>query len=229
MKPSHKTEEFWHKQLGEEWSNLLSAILQDPYMDKLMLKLEEEYARTQVYPTKKQVFRAFRETPPSSLRVVLLGQDPYHDGNATGLAFDCGVSQSPSMKSILQAYEDCYPDHFNTDLMDGKLHQWANEGVLLLNTALTVVARNPGSHTKYWNKFIKATLTTISENMPGVIFLLWGNYAKSYKPLLGNCRVLEATHPAAAQYNKESWVCDHFLKVNEYLLASNGPDFIINW
>jgi uracil-DNA glycosylase len=224
MKP-----EFWNNQLGEGWSAILADLLSSEYMGKLMTKVKEEYRLGPVYPDKPNVFRAFRETPWENLRVVILGQDPYHNGSATGLAFaNVGESISPSLKKIEDLHHRYGIDnsHF---VFDPSLESWAAQGVLLLNTALTVQKGKAGSHTKYWKKFTEAVLETISKNRPDCIFMLWGNDAKAFKPFLGSCRVLEYVHPAYACYKGIDWNCPNFNEANELLEFSNGTEFKILW
>lgn len=221
--------EFWNKQLGEGWSAALADLLSSEYIKKLMAKVNEEYKITTVYPAKANVFRAFRETPWESLRVVILGQDPYHNGSAIGLAFaNEGETTSPSLKKIedLHYRYGIENSHF---CFDPSLKSWASQGVLLLNTALTVQKGKAGSHTKYWKKFTQGVLEAISKNRPDCIFMLWGNDAKAFKPFLGNCRVLEYVHPAYACYKGIDWNCPNFNEANELLSLSNGEEFKILW
>lgn len=223
--------EFWKTQLGEEWSAALADLLSSEYAEKLLAKVNSLYKETVVYPKKSDVFRAFRLTGFKDVRVVILGQDPYHDGSSTGLAFANSralpdVSMSPSLKKIHGAWEKVSHGHF---YFDDTLEPWAEQGVLLLNTALTVEKRKPGSHTKYWKKFTEGVLSAINRDRPDVICLLWGKQAQEYKPLLNNCTVLEYSHPASAIYNGTDWDCPHFDQVNEILTKSNGPEFQILW
>jgi uracil-DNA glycosylase len=221
--------EFWNNQLGEGWSAALADLLSSEYMGKLMDKVREEYRLGTVYPEKPRVFRAFRETPWNDLRVVILGQDPYHNGSATGLAFaNEGEVTSPSLRKIEDLHHRYGIDHSHF-CFDPSLESWAKQGVLMLNTALTVKKGQAGSHTKYWKKFTEGVLKTIAENKPDCIFMLWGNDAKSFKPVVGNCRVLEYAHPAYACYKGIDWNCDGFNKANELIESSNGSEFRILW
>lgn len=228
MKP-----EFWNKQLGDGWSAVLADLLSSEYADKLMNKLNSEYSRTTVYPKKTNVFRAFRETPWEDLRVVILGQDPYHDGSATGLAFGnawnpSNIKVSPSLRKIEDYHHSGAIDysHFVFDL---SMESWAKQGVLMLNTALTVEKGRAGSHTKYWKKFTEGVLKTIAEHRPDCIFMLWGGHAKAYKPLVKNCNVLEFVHPAYASYKKIDWKCPNFDQANSILEGANGSEYRILW
>ena len=198
-----------------------------------MDKLNSEYSRTTVYPSKTNVFRAFRETPWEDLRVVILGQDPYHDGSATGLAFanawdPNNLKISPSLKKIEDYHNSEDIDH-SLFVLDTSLESWTKQGVLLLNTALTVEKGLAGSHTKYWKKFTEGVLKTIAENRPDCIFMLWGGHAKAYKPLIKNCNVLEFVHPAYASYKKIDWKCPNFNQANSILESANGSEYRILW
>lgn len=228
MKP-----DFWKKQLGEGWSAVLADLLSSEYADKLVNKLNDEYNTATVFPEKTNVFRAFRETPWQDLRVVILGQDPYHDGSATGLAFANNLSldnlkMSPSLRKIDKWHATGAIENSRL-VMDASLEPWAKQGVLLLNTALTVRQKEAGSHTKYWKKFTHGVLETIAEWRPDCIFMLWGNHAKAFKPLLKNCTVLEYVHPAYASYRGVDWACPNFNEANQILKDANGPEFQILW
>jgi uracil-DNA glycosylase len=229
MKP-----EFWNKQLGDGWSAILADLLSSEYADKLMNKLNSEYGRTTVYPKKSNVFRAFRETPWEDLRVVILGQDPYHDGRATGIAFandfdPSRLNLSPSLDKIADLHQKHFGIEHSHFAFDPSLEPWTKQGVLMLNTALTVEKGRAGSHTKYWKKFTEGVLKTIAEWRPDCIFMLWGGHAKAYKPLVKNCNVLEFVHPAYACYKHIDWKCPNFDEANSLLEASNGKESRILW
>tara|TARA_R110002153_G_scaffold32343_1_gene97869 strand:- start:319 stop:1005 length:687 start_codon:yes stop_codon:yes gene_type:complete len=224
---------FWKKQLGEGWSAVLADLLSSEYADKLINKLNEEYNTETVFPEKTNVFRAFRQTPWEDLRVVILGQDPYHDGSATGLAFantltPDNLKMSPSLKKIDNWHHKEGIKH-STFAMDTSLESWASQGVLMLNTALTVKQKEAGSHTKYWKKFTHEVLKTIAEWRPDCIFMLWGNHAKSFKPLIKSGIVLEYVHPAYASYRGIEWECPNFNEANRIIEGANGPEFQILW
>ena len=225
--------EFWNKQLGEDWSAILADLLSSEYADKLLNKLNDEYNAGVVYPKKSDVFRAFRETPWKDLRVVILGQDPYHDGSATGLAFANkldlnNIRYSPSLQKIENLHRRSGIEHSSL-LLDSSLESWTKQGVLMLNTALTVKQKQAGSHTKYWKKFTHGVLETIAEWRPDCIFMLWGNHAKAFKPLIKNCIVLEYVHPAYANYRGIGWDCPNFNEANKILEDANGPEYQILW
>tara|TARA_R110000751_G_C13728477_1_gene476256 strand:- start:54 stop:746 length:693 start_codon:yes stop_codon:yes gene_type:complete len=225
--------DFWKKQLGEGWSAILADLLSSEYADKLLNKLNEEYKRTTVYPKKSEVFRAFKETPWENLRMVILDREPYQDGKATGLAFankfnPNNLTLSPSLREIEKLHQRYEIEHSHF-VFDSSMASWAEQGILLLNTTLTIEKGNTESHTKYWKKFTEEVLKTIAEWRPDCIFMLWGNHAKSFKPLIKNCNVLENIHPNYAVNCKLDWKCPNFDQANKILEDANGPEYKILW
>ena len=186
--------------IEQSWKNALADEFGKPYFESLVRFLRSEKAAGQtIYPTGSQIFRAFDLTPLDELKVVILGQDPYHGpGQAHGLSFSvsAGVPAPPSLKNIFKEIEldlgvkmSGYPD----------LEKWARQGVLLLNAVLTVRAGMAASHSKIgWEEFTDAVIRYISDNCEGVVFLLWGNFARSKSALIDRSRhhVLEAAHPS---------------------------------
>ena len=186
--------------IEQSWKNALADEFGKPYFESLVRFLRSEKAAGQtIYPPGSQIFRAFDLTPLNELKVVILGQDPYHGpGQAHGLSFSvsAGVPAPPSLKNILKEIESDlgvkmsgYPD----------LEKWARQGVLLLNAVLTVRAGMAASHSKIgWEEFTDAVIRYISDNCEGVVFLLWGNFARSKSALIDRSRhhVLEAAHPS---------------------------------
>src|SRR5947209_6942685 len=181
------------------WKPPLNDQLRQPYFHKLKEFLEQERERFAVYPPEPDVFNALKLTPFDSVKVVILGQDPYHDeGQAHGLAFSVrrGVTPPPSLRNIfkeLQADVGC-PKPAN-----GNLEPWAKQGVLLLNTVLTVRAHQPGSHRgKGWEKFTDAAITAVGNKPDPVVFVLWGAPAQKKIPLIDTARhtVLKSPHPS---------------------------------
>ena len=182
---------------------------------------EEKAAGKTIYPPGPQIFRAFDLTPLPDVKVVILGQDPYHGpGQAMGLSFSVpdGVPAPPSLKNIFREISD--------DLglqMSGRpnLEKWARQGVLLLNTALTVLAGSPASHSRIgWQEFTDAVIRTVSERCDGVVFLLWGRFAQSKASLIDSSRhlVLMAAHPSPLA-GGAFFGCRHFSKTNDYLIS----------
>lgn len=225
----------WAKNVGSwAYREDFLEFLESPYMSRV-LKMIMRSSET-VYPSKKNVFKAFTLCPPTNLKVVILGQDPYHDGSATGLAFandNETLKISPSLRRILA----CVEREYNTLEIDKdvSLQTWANQGVLLLNTALTVEKGKAGSHTKMWKIFTKFVIKYIAENFPGTIFMLWGAHAQSFQKIddvdiADTCHVLTCEHPVASQYRGiTEWNCDNFKEANKILKEQNGKEYCIEW
>lgn len=210
--------------IEESWKQALAEEFEKPYFASLVRYLHEEKAagRT-IFPPGPDIFKAFELTPVDKVKVVILGQDPYHGyGQAMGLSFSvpANVPAPPSLKNIFKEIED--------DLgirMSGcpDLRKWAEQGVLLLNSVLTVRSGEPASHGAIgWQQFTDAVIRYISEHCNGVVFLLWGNFARSKKPLIDTSRhyVLEAAHPSPLARGA-FFGCRHFSKTNE-ILQSEG-------
>lgn len=205
---------FWLKHIDKSWYERDKEFWNSDYMKKLIGYLGDRYKKATVYPEKDNIFRAFRLTPFDKVRVVILGQDPYPDGSATGLAFANSsdtLDISPSLKKIYESVERDMYEGLLIDF-DYTLEEWAEQGVLLLNTALTVEKFNIGAHSKYWETFTQHILSML---LPGTHVCLWGNHAKMYEKFLKDCYVYKCTHPASAHYNKIDWKCDNFREINK--------------
>jgi len=210
--------------IEQSWKNALAGEFEKPYFASLVRFLhEEKNAGRKIFPPGSQIFRAFDLTPVEQVKVVILGQDPYHGyGQAHGLSFSVpdGVPAPPSLKNIFKEIE--------SDLgikMSGypNLERWARQGVLLLNAVLTVRSGEAASHSKIgWEEFTDAVIRHISENCNGVVFLLWGNFARSKRELIDRNRhyVLEAAHPSPLARGA-FFGCRHFSQANN-LLAAQG-------
>ena len=210
--------------IEQSWKNALADEFEKPYFASLVRFLHEEKAAGQrIYPPGSQIFKAFELTPVDQVKVVILGQDPYHGaGQAMGLSFSvpANIPAPPSLKNIFKEIHDDlgitmsgYPD----------LEKWARQGVLLLNAVLTVRAGQPASHSSIgWTEFTDAVIKYISDHCTGVVFLLWGNFARSKKALIDTSRhyVLEAAHPSPLAWGA-FFGCRHFSKTNE-ILAREG-------
>lgn len=210
--------------IEQSWKNALADEFEKPYFASLVRFLHEEKAAGQrIYPPGSQIFKAFELTPVDQVKVVILGQDPYHGaGQAMGLSFSvpANIPAPPSLKNIFKEIHDDlgitmsgYPD----------LEKWARQGVLLLNAVLTVRAGQPASHSSIgWTEFTDAVIKYISAHCTGVVFLLWGNFARSKKALIDTSRhyVLEAAHPSPLARGA-FFGCRHFSKTNE-ILAREG-------
>lgn len=225
------------KFLGKEWAYHLEGRLSPAKFKVLGEKIKELRQTFTIYPSKENVFKAFHLTPFDEVKVVLIGQDPYHDGSADGLAFSASLNTlkcPPSLKNILGEIERSYPqnsarlDYGSLDPWD--LSRWARQGVFLTNTAYTVQRSKPGSHVVYWKPFFKEVVKTINEHRQDVVWLLLGNEAKEFKFFITNPShaVVEAAHPAADLYRKESlfYGSGCFEKVNEELSARNIKEII---
>ena len=218
-----KIEESWKQVLADEFSSL--------YFKNLVAFVKEAYSKGIVYPPGKYIFEAFNRTPFDKVKVVILGQDPYHEPNqAHGLCFSVqkGVRLPPSLVNIYKELED----EFGTKFLnrDGDLSHWADQGVLLLNATLTVAAGNAGSHQgRGWEMFTDAVVSKLAEQRENLVFMLWGSYARRKGAVINRKRhlVLECAHPSPLSVYRGFFGCGHFKKANEYL-ASNGLS-VIDW
>jgi len=215
---------------GNDWDSILDAEFQKEYYLKLREFLKAEYFSKVIYPPMGDIFNALKYTAYSDVKVLLLGQDPYHGASqAHGLAFSVqrGIDTPPSLKNIykeLQADLGCYIPN------NGCLLKWAEQGVLLLNTSLTVQGGLANSHRKKgWEIFTDKVILCLNEREKPVIFLLWGNNAREKKLLITNPQhyVLEAPHPSPLSAHAGFFGCRHFSKVNE-ILRGNGA-LAIDW
>lgn len=216
--------------IEQSWKDALAGEFEKPYFASLVRFLREEKAAgKKIFPPGGQIFHAFELTPVSQLKVVILGQDPYHGlGQAHGLSFSVpeGVPAPPSLKNIFKEIESDMGVN-----MSGypNLEKWARQGVLLLNAVLTVRSGEAASHSKIgWEEFTDAVIRYISDNCEGVVFMLWGNFARSKSGLIDRTRhcVLEAAHPSPLARGA-FFGCRHFSRANGYL-ASCGKQ-PIDW
>ena len=206
------------------WLSILESEFSSSYFYELKKFLEEEKSKYIIFPKGSAIFNAFNTTPFEKVKVVLLGQDPYHgDGQANGLCFSVsdGIKPPPSLVNIFKELKDDLRIPISTS---GNLQSWAQQGVLLLNATLTVRAHQPGSHQgKGWEKFTDAVIRAISEHKTGVIFLLWGNFAKSKASLIDTHKhfILQCAHPSPFSAYNGFMGCKHFSKTNA-ILRENG-------
>jgi len=216
----------------DTWAKPLNPLLSSEAMLKLGAKLADFYNSSTVYPEVDNIFKAFQLCKYDNLKVVILGQDPYHDGRAIGLSFGNkeGTKVSPSLQIIKKELEQEYGE---LGPFDHSLKNWAKQGVLLLNTALTVKEGSPGSHLEHWEFFTKGVLELICKNNSGVIFILWGKKAQAYRTLEMTHfhHVLESAHPAAELRRKNAGFLGngHFKRTNDLINMMNGEAFEINW
>lgn len=207
-------------QIEESWKRVLADEFSQPYFAAIKaFLLQEKQAGKTIYPPGPLIFNAFNQTPFDQVKVVILGQDPYHNpGEAMGLSFSVpkGVRVPPSLQNIYKEIQSSLgiapPTH-------GDLTHWAQQGVLLLNAMLTVQARTPASHQKIgWQNFTDAVIRHLSAEKEGVVFMLWGNFARQKKALIDQSKhyVLEAAHPSPLAGNAFQG-CGHFAAANEIL------------
>lgn len=213
------------------WKQVLAAEFEKPYFEQIAAHIKAEKANGQViYPSGKQIFHAFACTPFAQVKVVLLGQDPYHNpGQAMGLSFSVpdGVPPPPSLQNM---YKELATDIGINPPKTGNLSSWAQQGVLLLNAGLTVRANEPNSHKLIgWQQFTDAVISVLSEQKTNLVFLLWGKFAQEKAKLI-NARkhcILTAAHPSPLSAHNGFFGCKHFSKSNEYLTKHLQPP--INW
>ncbi|MFC4666798.1 uracil-DNA glycosylase [Falsiporphyromonas endometrii] len=214
----------WKEALKDEFSKL--------YFDILTNFIREEYAGpTPIYPPAKLIFRAFDECPFDKVKVVILGQDPYHEaGQAEGLSFSV-PDNCPIPPSLRNIYQEIFSDLGRPSVMKtGHLIDWARQGVLLLNATLTVKAKEAGSHqNKGWETFTDAAIQKLASERSGIVFLLWGAYAGKKAAMIDPKKhlILKAPHPSPLAAYRGFFGCKHFSKANEYLISQGKEP--INW
>lgn len=216
------------------WAHKLRGFIQSSDFDKILdtlYKMREDGKR--FTPPLKYVFRAFEECPHDKLKVIMIGQDPYpHFGVADGLAFSCSLTQKPqpSLKNIFGAVELTVYEEFPTH-QDPDLTRWANQGVLLLNSALTCQVDKVGSHYSIWQEFIAYTMDMLNFTDSGLIFVLMGKQAQELEGMIGDHHhIIKVSHPASAAYTKTTWDCGNmFNEINKIIKGQYGPTFKINW
>ena len=220
-----------HLKIEPSWKSRLSSEFEKSYMLELQSFLKKQYASGRViYPAQAEYFVAFELTPFEKVKVVILGQDPYHgEGQAHGLCFSvpAGIPKPPSLVNIFKEMEDDLgikvPSH-------GNLEKWADQGVLLLNATLTVRENQAGSHqNKGWETFTNAVIKSLSQNRENLIFTLWGNFAIAKQQLIDASRhhILTAAHPSPLSAYKGFFGCRHFSKINEFLKKDGNAE--IQW
>lgn len=208
--------------LCKNWYNLLSAEFNKPYFQKLMQTLTDEYSKYTIYPTMENIFSALNYVKYDDVKVVIIGQDPYHEPNqAMGMSFSVPKDEKipPSLVNIFKEIE--------SDLnikceQNGDLSRWAKQGVLLLNSVLTVRRGQANSHKNIgWLEFTSSIIKKLNERQKPVIFVLWGGNAKSLKPLITNKwhYILESAHPSPLSAYNGFFGCKHFSKINQILIS----------
>jgi uracil-DNA glycosylase len=202
------------------WTHALSGVLSTPRTESLFEKVSELYQGNIVYPNQSEIFRAFDLCPYDRVRVVLLGQDPYHGSDqANGLAFavHSGIKIPPSLRNI---FKEIQSDLGIIPIQDGDLSRWASQGVLLLNSTLTVSAGAPGSHSKIgWEEFTDAVIEKLSHDKEHLVFILWGNYARAKGARIDRSKhlVIESPHPSPFSARTGFFNSKPFSQTNTYL------------
>ena len=216
--------------IGNDWDEILENEFKKDYFYNLLKFVQGEYARKIVYPPKKEVFKAFRYTPYSNLKVVILGQDPYHgEGEAEGLSFSVkdGIRKPPSLVNIFKELQN----DLGYDIpKSGSLVPWAKQGVLLLNTVLTVIKDQAASHKDIgWEQFTDEVIKIINKKEEPVVFILWGGFARSKKKLITNPKhlIIESAHPSPLSAYHGFFGSKPFSKTNDFLIKNKIKP--INW
>jgi uracil-DNA glycosylase len=216
------------------WSNKLRGFLLGDDFNKILESLDKlRNDGKRFTPPLKHVFRAFEECPLNNLKVVMIGQDPYPQfGVADGISFSCSLTgkPQPSLRHIFKAVNETVHDNMPIEY-DPDLKRWSNQGVLMLNSALTCEIDKIGSHVSIWNDFTAYVLDTLNCTNSGLIFVLLGKQAQEFEAMIGNQHhVLKVSHPASAAYSGGKWNCnDVFNEINKIITGQNGKDFAINW
>lgn len=215
--------------IEESWKEHLQDEFEKEYFEKLTDFVRQEYRTKQIFPPAKLIFNAFDHTPFDKVKVVILGQDPYHgDGQAHGLSFSVndGIKIPPS---LINMYKEINRDLGTPIPQSGNLTRWAEQGVLLLNATLTVVAHNAGSHQgRGWETFTDAVIRKLANERESIVFLLWGAYAQKKAAFIDPNKhlILKSVHPSPLSAHRGFIGCGHFSKTNEYL-KSKGLEPII--
>ncbi len=217
--------------IENDWLPVLEPEFKKQYYRDLYQFVKEEYSATKIFPPAEDIFTAFHLTPLSKVKVLLLGQDPYHnDRQAHGLSFSVLPEQADIPPSLQNIYKELHDDLGCTMPTHGYLKKWAEQGVLLLNTVLTVRAHQPNSHQgKGWERFTDAVIQAVNAQDRPIVYFLWGKPAQSKRSMLTNPKhlVLTAPHPSPLSAHRGFFGCKHFSQANEFLKA-NGEE-PIDW
>jgi uracil-DNA glycosylase len=206
--------------IAQDWKDILAPEFEKPYFEQLTHFVREEYAAHRVYPRGSNIFRAFDKCPFDKVKVVIIGQDPYHGpGQAHGLCFSVadGVPFPPSLQNI---FKEVHADTGAEIPLSGNLDRWAEQGVLLLNAVLTVREHEAASHAgKGWESFTDAVVRAVAERKEGVVYMLWGSYAQRKGAIADPTKnlILKAVHPSPLSAYRGFLGCRHFSQANAYL------------
>ena len=207
--------------LGNDWDFILKDEINKEYFVELLKKVEDEYSKKTIYPKQSEIFNAFRKTSYKDTKVVILGQDPYHNVNqAHGLSFSVLPEQKEIPPSLQNIYKELHDDLGCYIPNNGYLKKWADQGVLLLNTVLTVRAHQANSHQgRGWEQFTDAVIQAVNAQDRPIVYLLWGRPAQSKIPMLTNPKhlILTAPHPSPLSAYRGFFGCRHFSKANAFL------------
>lgn len=209
------------QEIKNDWNEIFQNEFSKPYYIELYNFIKEEYSKNEVYPLADNIFNAFNLTPLSEVKIILLGQDPYHNTmQANGLSFSVPSEQKVIPPSLRNIYKELETDLESYIPNNGYLKKWAEQGVLLLNTVLTVRAHEANSHKgKGWEKFTDEILRAVNEQDRPIVYMLWGKPAQAKTSMLNNPRhlVLKAPHPSPLSSYRGFFGCKHFSKANEFL------------
>ena len=215
--------------IDPQWKALIGAEFEKEYFAELVSFVKQEYATHRIFPAGRNIFRAFEKCKPDDLKVVIIGQDPYHGvGQANGLCFSVndGVPFPPSLVNIFQEVKADVGSPIPTS---GNLDRWAEQGVLLLNAVLTVRAHEAASHAgKGWERFTDAVVQTIAQHKQGIVYMLWGNYAQRKAAMVDpqkNC-ILKSVHPSPLSAHRGFFGCHHFSQANQYLIQTGRTPIV---
>lgn len=209
--------------ITKKWDKILKEEIEKEYFSNIISQLKIEYQNNIIYPSKEEIFNAFQLTDYDNIKVVILGQDPYHgEGEAEGLAFSVksNIKRPPSLRNIFKEIKN----DLNIDREENSLKDWASQGVLLLNTILTVQKDTPLSHKKLgWELFTDQVIKKINDKEEPVVFILWGNYAKTKRELITNeiHYIIEGAHPSPFSANRGFFGTKPFSRTNEFLEKNN--------
>lgn len=216
--------------IGNDWDLVLNEEFKKDYFLKIMDFVDEEYLQKTVYPPYEDIFNAFKLTPLNNVKVVILGQDPYHEeGQAHGLAFSTPEGR-PTPRSLKNIFKEINDEYGYPIPESGCLESWAKEGVFLLNTVLTVEAGNANSHSKCgWQTFTDRVIEILNNKKEPIVFMLWGKQAEKKKELIRNPKhlVLVTSHPSPFSARRGFFGSNHFRLANEFLKKNNKTE--INW
>ena len=216
--------------IAQDWKEILQPEFDKPYFRELTDFIRQEYASRRIFPRAGNIFRAFDKCPFDKLKVVIIGQDPYHgEGQANGLCFSVadGIPFPPSLQNIFQ---EASSDLNRPVPASGNLDRWAEQGVLLLNAVLTVRAHEAASHAgRGWETFTDAVVRAIAERKQGIVYLLWGSYAQRKGAIADPARncILKAVHPSPLSAYRGFIGCRHFSQANAYLRSQGKAE--IEW